>query len=148
MRTPRAWSSVATAGGALTEIVPSSDVSVSPPSTNDPVPSQTASYHPRHRLWCLGRLDSSDQSRSCEGTTRGVFHRIAFPASFSLIEEAFQPHRPGTFTVPDKNECAIATFDGVNRDSHTVSFGHMLVHVPLRGYLSRISSRAHIPAQG
>jgi len=33
--------------------------------------------------------------------------------------------------VPDRTECACHTFDGANRDSHTVSLGRALVHASL-----------------
>jgi len=65
------------------------------------------------------------------GTTRDVFHRVVFPASFRGIDAAFQPHRPDALRHQTGPSCACHTFDGVNRDSRTVSLGRVLVHAPL-----------------
>jgi len=63
MRTPRAWSSVATAGGAFTEIVPSSDVLLSPSGTTASVPSRPVATAPQAFFSMQSRIHPRSQDR-------------------------------------------------------------------------------------
>jgi len=151
MRTPRALSSIATAGGAFTEPVPSSDVPCRPRAP--PCRFQADRQLPPHTLLKTREVDftrlarivpppapvgkprgrsPSLLTREDGGTTQDAFRRVALPAGLRTIEAALQPRRPSALRRRTGPSDVFHTFDGAEHDSHTVSLGRTLVRAPLR----------------